>query len=160
MDDFDWYRLFETLHMLSVILLGGGIAIQNVAGPMLPKVKSVQEVRALAAMMRTADNFLIVPAVVLLTVFGYLTADRANYDLDLTWLFLGQILFYAAVVISFTYLRGATNRLNRMAQAAPDGPVTADLTDEMKKPGPAILGTLLTLIFIFIVYLMVAKPGW
>jgi len=27
MDDFDFYRIYKTLHVLSVIMLGGGIAI-------------------------------------------------------------------------------------------------------------------------------------
>src|SRR5688572_25106218 len=157
MDDFDWYRLFKTLHVMSVILLGSVIMIQNVAGPLLTRVHTVQEVRALATLMNIGEKFLIFPAFVLLAIFGYLTADRANFELDLTWLLLGQVLFYIGVIVAVTYLRAATDKLNHAARAAPDGPVPAELTAEMKKPGPAVLGTLLTLVYFFIVYLMVAK---
>jgi uncharacterized membrane protein len=159
-DDFDLYRLFKTLHVMSVILLGSGIMIQNVAGPLLPRMQSVQAVRALAQVMNIGEKFLIFPAFVLLAIFGYLTADRVNYSLDLTWLLIGQILFYIAVVISVLYLRAATDHLVHAANAAPDGPVPAEITAEMKKPGPAIVGSALTLVYFFIVYLMVAKPDW
>jgi hypothetical protein len=54
----------------------------------------------------------------------------------------------------------ASARLEKMVDGAPDGPVPPDIVANTKEPGPAIVGGLLTLYFIFIVYLMVAQPAW
>jgi uncharacterized membrane protein len=160
MDDFDFYRLYKTLHVLSVALLAGGITIETVIGPLLPRAGSVQELRAYTRVMKIAENFIILPATLLVIGFGYATASRLNIDLDVTWLLFGQILTYAAAIISLAYLRTAALRADRMARAAPDGPVPEELVRETKNPGPAIVGTLMLIIFIFIVYLMVAQPAW
>ena len=160
MSDFDWYRLFKTLHVLAVAMLAGGITIEMVLGPIMPKVSTVGELRVLSRIMATAENFIIIPAAVLLIIFGYLTADRAGYDLGDTWLLLGQILTYAALAASMLVLRSAAVRLEKAVQAAPEGPVTEELRREVSNPLPAIVGTSLTVIFVIIVYLMVAKPGW
>jgi hypothetical protein len=110
--------------------------------------------------MEIGEHFLIFPFFVLVAVFGYLTADRLNISLDVTWLLIAQVIFYAAVLIALTYLRDATGRLNHLADEAPDGPVTEEITAEIKKPLPAILGSILTVGYFFIVYLMVSKPAW
>jgi hypothetical protein len=135
-DDFDFYRLYKTLHILSVTVLAGGIAIESVAGPVLARAQSVQELRAYAKLMVIAQNFLILPGFVLLVGFGYAAAGRANLDLDATWLLIAQILTYTAAVASLGYLRSASMRLSRMVREAPDGPVTPELGREIKNPLP------------------------
>jgi uncharacterized membrane protein len=159
-DDFDWFRLFKTLHVLSVIVLVGGAIMESIIGPIVAKARSVQEVRAYALLLYISENYLSLPAAIAIAVFGYLTADRAGYDLDTTWLLLGQILFYSIAVIAITVLRPAANRLYSLAKAAPDGPVTPEIVAELRKPLPAMMGALVGLMFIFIVYLMVARPDW
>jgi uncharacterized membrane protein len=120
----------------------------------------MQEVRAYALLLYISENYLSIPAAIAIAVFGYLTADRFGYDLDTTWLLLGQVLFYAIVVIALAVLRPAANRLYRLAKAAPDGPVTPEIAAQLQKPLPAIAGAATGLMFMAIVYLMVAKPDW
>lgn len=160
MDDFDLYRLFKTLHVVAVVMLGGGFVLEAICGSLVARAKSVQEVRAYARLIYISENFLSLPAALGIVVFGYLTADRANIDLDETWLLLGQILFYALSALAIAFLRPAANRLYALANAAPDGPVTPELSAQMKKPVAMIVGPVTSVMFVFVIYLMVSKPGW
>jgi uncharacterized membrane protein len=110
--------------------------------------------------MALSENFIAIPAAIALPIFGYLTADRLGIDLDVTWLLLGQILFYVIVILALAILRPAANELDRMAKAAPDGPITPELEAQLKKPLPTLIGPLTSVLFAFIIYLMVSKPAW
>jgi uncharacterized membrane protein len=160
MSDFDWYRLFKTLHVFAVVALGGGFVLEGIAGPLVARARTVQEVRAYARLIYISENFLSIPAAVVLAIFGYLTANKANYDLDVTWLALGQILFYLIVILAIVFLRPAANQLHRLAQAAPEGPLGPEIVDQIKKPQTAIVGAITSVAFAFVIYLMVSKPGW
>ena len=160
MDDFDLYRLFKTLHVIAVIVLGGGFVLEGIVGSLLPKVKTVQEARAYAFLLYVSENFLSIPAAIAVAVFGYLAADRIGYELDATWLLLGQVLFYAIVVLALVILRPASNSLYRLTRDSPDGPLTDEIAAHMKKVGPMIVGPVTTVMFVAIVYLMVSKPNW
>jgi hypothetical protein len=160
MDDFDFYRLYKTLHVLSVILLAGGVGIESVIGPLMARATSVQELRAYARLSRIAELYIMLPAFLLIAGFGYATAGRINLDIDTTWLLIAQIVFYAAVVISVGYLMQVSLGLWRKVKDLPDGPVPAALARELANPLPGLMGALLTVALVFIVYLMVAKPSW
>ena len=160
MDDFDLYRLFKTLHVIAAILLGGGFVLEAIVGMRLPRLKTVQEVRAYAFLLYVSENFLSIPAAIAIAVFGYAAADRIGYDLDVTWLLIGQVLFYVIAVLGLAVLRPAANRLYAMARKAPDGPVTEEIAKHMKNAGPMIVGPATTVMFVAIVYLMVSRPSW
>jgi uncharacterized membrane protein len=160
MDDFDFYRLYKTLHIVFVAMLAAGVGVELLAGPVVARLKTVQEIRPVAHMMVIAETFMILPASVFLAGFGYATASRANIDLDETWLLLSQILLAAAILTGLFVLRPAAVKLSRAVDTAPDGPIPDDIAAELRNPVPAIAGTALTLVFVFIVYLMVAKPSW
>lgn len=160
MDDSDLYRLFKTLHTLAVMLLAGGFVLEGLIGPLVARGRSVQEVRVYARLMYISENYLSLPAALFTIIFGYAAADRLGIPLDTTWLLLGQVLFYAIVVLALAILRPAANRLHHAALAAPDGPLTPELVTMLKNPLLPIVGTLTTVMFVFIVYLMVVKPAW
>ena len=160
MDDFDFYRLYKTLHVLAVTLLAGGITVETVIGPLIVRVQSVQELRLLARLSKLSGNFIILPSLLLVIGFGYATAARRDIDLETTWLLLGQVLTFVAALATIGYLRSASLRLNRLADEAPDGPIPDGLRRELKNPGPPMVGALLTVVFVFIIYLMVAQPNW
>jgi uncharacterized membrane protein len=159
-DDFDLYRLFKTLHVISVVLLGGGFVLEGICGPLVARARTVGEVRAYARLIYISENYLSLGAALGILVFGYLTADRSNVDLDVTWLLLGQILFYTIAVLAIAFLRPAANRLYALAMAAPEGAVTPDLSAQLKKPVAGIVGAVTSVMFAFVIYLMVSKPGW
>jgi uncharacterized membrane protein len=159
-DDADLYRLFKTLHVISVVLLGGGFVLEGICGPLVARARSVQEVRAYARLMYISENYLSFPAAVGIAVFGYATAGVFDFDLSLTWLALGQALFYLIAILAIVVLRPAANKLHRLADATPDGPVTPEITAQLKQPLPAIIGAVTSVMFAFVIYLMVSKPGW
>ena len=160
MDDFDFYRLFKTLHVIFVVLLGGGFILEALAGALVARARSVQEVRALARMIYISENYLSIAAAIGIAVFGYLTADRLDLNLGTTWVLLGQILFYSIAILAIAFLRPAANELHGLAQSEPEGPVTTALTAQLKKPQAQIVGIATSVMFVFIIYLMVSKPDW
>lgn len=160
MDDFDLYRLFKTLHVVGVLIMGGAGVMEGLIGGILNRPSSVQEVRAYARLMYISQNFLSMPAALAIAISGYLTADRFGYDFNETWLVLGQVLFYTIVAIALLILRPAANELYRLTKDAPDGPVTPEILARLQKPLPAIFGMTTGLMFIALIYLMVARPAW
>ena len=160
MSEVDLYRLFKTPHVISVILLGSGFVIEAICGILAARAQTVQEVRVFARLMAFSENALSPVAALAIAVFGYLTASRLHLSLDVTWVLLGQILFYGIAILAIAILRPAANELLRLSEAAPDGPVTSDLQARLKKSLPAIVGPVTSLMFISIVYLMVSKPSW
>jgi hypothetical protein len=63
-------------------------------------------------------------------------------------------------VVGLGILRPAANKLYRMTQEAPDGPITPKIVAQLKQPLPAIAGSSTGLLFVVIIYLMVARPNW
>jgi uncharacterized membrane protein len=159
-DDFDFYRLYKTLHVLAVIYLGGGIAIETIIGPFLARATSVQELKVLTRISRTTELFVNLPALFLIAGFGYAVAGRANLDLDVTWLLLGQIIFYVAAVVALGYLGIGALILHGRVARLEDGPIPKEMARQLKNPLPPIVGALLTVAYVFIVYLMVSQPDW
>jgi uncharacterized membrane protein len=160
MDDFDLYRLFKTLHVMAVVLLGGGFVLEALSGPLVKRARSIQEVRAFARLMYISENFLSPVAALFIFLFGVATVDFGDIEFSDTWLSLGMLLFFVIVILAIAFLRPAANRLHRLAQAAPDGPVTPEITAQMAKPVAPIVGSLTSVMFVFVIYLMVAKPAW
>jgi len=156
----DLARLFKTLHVIAVVLLGSGFVLEAICGIMVARATQVAEVRVYARLMALSENVLSPIAAVAIAVFGYAAAERFGYPLDLTWLALGQVLFYLIAILAIIILRPAANELNRLAQNAPDGPVTQDIAVRLRKPLPSIIGPLTSVAFVFVIYLMVAKPAW
>jgi uncharacterized membrane protein len=160
MSDYDFARLFKMLHVLAVIALGGGFVLEAMCGPLVAKARSVGEVRAFARLMYISENVLSIPAVLFIAGFGYATAGREHIDMNTTWLVIAQVLFYGIVILAIVFLRTAANKLHKLAQATPDGPVTPEIIAQVKQPLPAIIGMVTSVMFVAIVYLMVVKPAW
>jgi len=159
-DDSDWYRLFKTLHVIAVILLGGGFVLEGIVGSLVARVHTVQEARAYATLLYISENFLSIPAATAVAVFGYLTANKFDVDVDVTWLVIAQVLFYGIVILALAFLRPAANALFRLTREAPDGPLTPEIAAKLQGKAAAIVGPVTAVMFAAIVYLMVAKPGW
>lgn len=160
MSDADLYRIFKTLHVLAVALLAGGITVETLLGPLIAKAPDGKTLKVYTGLSRRAEMFVILPAIALIPIFGYAAATRVHLDLGTNWLLLGQIFFWAAAAIGVGYLARGAFALDKAARSLPDGELTPDFSKRLKSPLPPIAGALLTVFFVFIVYLMVAKPGW
>jgi uncharacterized membrane protein len=159
MDTYDLYRLYKTLHVIAVVVLGGGFVIEAVAGPLVARAKTVGEVRAYARMMHMSETYLSLPAALFVAGFGYATASKIDLDYSQFWIGLSQALFYGLAILAIVFLRPAAAKLHKLAEAAPDGPVTPELTAQLKRPLPMVIGPLVTFMFVIVIYLMVSKPG-
>ena len=160
MDKYDLFRLFKLLHVICVVLLGSGFVIETIAGIWAGRARSVAEVRVYARLIAFSENWLSPAAAIGIAVFGYSAADRGGFDLGTTWLVIAQVLFLAIVVLALVFLRPAARRLQALANAAPDGPITPEIAAYLKSPLFPIVGSLDSLFFLFIIYLMVVKPAW
>ena len=159
MDSYDLYRLYKTLHVIAVVVLGGGFVLEAIAGPLVDRAKTVGEVRAYARMMYVSETYLSLPAALLVAGFGYATAGKMHLDFSQFWITLAQVLFYGLAILAIVFLRPAASKLLKLAEAAPDGPVTPEIAAHLKQRLPMVIGMIVTLMFIVIVYLMVSKPG-
>jgi uncharacterized membrane protein len=159
MDTNDLYRLYKTLHVIAVVVLGGGFVLEAIAGPLVARAKTVGEVRAYARMMHFSETYLSLPAALFVAGFGYATASKLDLDYSQFWIALSQALFYGLAILAIVFLRPAASRLLKLAEAAPDGPVTPEIRALLDKRLPMVIGMIVTLMFIVIIYLMVSKPG-
>ena len=159
MDTYDLYRLYKTLHVIAVVVLGGGFVLEAIAGPLIERAKTVGEIRAYARMMYFSETYLSIPAAILVAGFGYATAAKIDLDFSLFWITLAQVLFYGLVILAIVFLRPAAGKLLKLAEAAPDGPVTPEIDAYRRGRLPMVIGMVVTLMFIVIIYLMVSKPG-
>jgi uncharacterized membrane protein len=159
MDTYDLYRLYKTLHVISVVVLGGGFVLEAIAGPLVARAKTVGEVRAYARMMYFSETYLSLPAALFVAGFGYATAAKIDLDFSKMWIGLAQALFYGLAILAVVFLRPAASKLLKLAEAAPDGPVTPEITAQLKRPLPMVIGPIVTFMFVVIIYLMVSKPG-
>jgi uncharacterized membrane protein len=159
-DKYDFFRLFKTLHVIFVVLLGSGFVIETITGIWAGRARSIAELRVYARLIAFSENLLSPAAALGIAAFGYAAADRGGFDLGTTWLVLAQVLFLAIVVLALVFLRPAARRLDALAKAAPDGPVTLEIAAYLKSPLFPIVGTLVSVFFVFIIYLMVSKPAW
>ncbi|HEX5369699.1 MAG TPA: DUF2269 family protein [Dehalococcoidia bacterium] len=160
MDKYDMFRLFKTLHVIAVVLLGSGFVLETITGILAGRARSVAEARVYARLIAFSENWLSPAAAVALAVFAYATADRGGFRLGTTWLVIAQVLFVIIVVVALVFLRPAARKLQAMTSAAPDGPITPDIAAYLKSPLFPVMGTLVSVLFIFIIYLMVSKPAW
>lgn len=160
MDQYDVFRLVQTIHVLAAFAVAGGIAIETVIGPLMARSGTVQELRAYTRVGAIAENFLIGPGFILLIIFGFATADRGEIDFDTPWLTTAMVLVALQVVISLAFLRTSMMRADRAARAAADGALSEDLRAMVKNPLPAVMGSLFLLLFVATVVLMVVQPDW
>jgi uncharacterized membrane protein len=152
------YEELKTLHVLAVIFLGGTVLVDTLNGILMPRMSTVAELRVITRLSRI-NQYLGLTAAALVPLFGYLTANELDLSLGTGWLVVGQTLFWLAVVIGVGYLMPGALRLSRRVRELPDGPIPDDVRAEMRNPVFPVLGVLLTVFFVVIVYMMVAKPA-
>jgi uncharacterized membrane protein len=93
-------------------------------------------------------------------VFGYATAGKGDWDLGMTWLILGQVLFYIAAAMGVGFLARASFQLNSRVKDLAGDAIPEDVQRDLKNPLLPIGGAVNTLLFIAIVVVMVTKPGY
>ena len=115
-------------------------------------------------MMRTvmfAENWIILPSLILLGVFGVLAGFYRGYDLIGTgWIVVSFFVGLLALVLSIAVMRAASSRLVGALERSVE--TSAGMTEEVRRllagPRPRIGGAFLFLLTVFALVLMVFKP--
>lgn len=148
------YELFLFVHLLFVITwLGTDIAVQ------------VLSFRALAAgpqrqvvFMRDVEwlgQRLLIPAALLVVVFGVLLVNEVGYDFGETWITLALIGFAFSFVLGAGFLGPETGRIGALvAERGPDHP---DVSRRIRRI--LLFSRFELLVLIAIVLDMIVKPG-
>ena len=119
--------------------------------------------RLMLPMMRTvmfAENWIILPSLILLGVFGVLAGFYRGYDLIGTgWIVVSFFVGLLALVLSIAVMHAASSRLVGALERSVE--TSAGMTEEVRRlladPRPQIGGAFLFLLTVFALVLMVFK---
>lgn len=144
------------LHIVLAVLLVGGSAWTHVASVRLRRARTVDEARAHAA---TVHGFVraSMPLAVGTLVAGAYLATVGSYWTS-PWLVTSLVLFAVVGALSGSRVDPATTQLVAALDAAPAGPLTADLVDSLHSRG-LTLAAMFGGIDLAVVFLMTNKPG-
>jgi len=146
------------IHILGVFAMAGAATTVLLVFSMMRRATTVQEVRVLARLGSLIEKVFPVAAVVLLLSGGYMVNE-----FDLHWS-SGWINLSALALIIATAIGGLVNgprmtAIHKAADAAPDGPVPANLSGMLNDP--ILFGSVhaLSLVLLAIIWNMTTKPS-
>jgi uncharacterized membrane protein len=145
------------LHIAGAIIGFGPTFSFAVLGPLSGKLGGPQALGILKGMLKIEKTF-VFPAIVLQPLTGALLIFKEGLNEDFFshyWLWIGILIFAAAVYIALFKQTPAVERLIELAEGGnagtPEFAATAKIT--------RTLGPILTLMLVVIIYLMIVKPG-
>jgi uncharacterized membrane protein len=121
------YQWLLLLHILAAMIWVGAVAVLNVQATFLLRQSDADGVRRFTRTMRTLGPALLLPAVIALLVFGIWMVVDSDFDFEQTWVWLGIVLFAAAVVVGGVFQSRAALAAERAATAGDDEAATAQL---------------------------------
>ena len=118
------------------------------------------DVRALRRVLASEDRFAPIGGIMFIlgVVFGFLTAITGDFDLTQTWLLIAYALSLFILVNGVTYHRRQAERLKAAASAGADDRPSDELRAIAGAPSVAVMNAIDGVVWLAIIYLMVAKP--
>jgi hypothetical protein len=164
--DGDLYRAVLLVHILTVIVGFGPLVLNGLYGVRAAKLDrrsaaAVTEVNFSVSQVAARVVYLVFITGVLVVLFS-----DDTYDLGDLWVSASMVTYVAAIGISHGMLVPNARRMMALQKeladldgAQLDGPPeqAVELADRAKRA--AAMGTVLNLLLVFILYLMVFKPG-
>ena len=169
--DFDsgLYKTTLILHILCAIVGFGAVMLNGIYGQQVKiRLQSGRAKEALGAfeanefVSKIGEYFIYA-----VFVFGLLVGLQADpiYKFSQTWLWLAMVTYIVALGISHALLFPAVKRMGVLIKEVADGPPpvggpppqAAELAEIGKKLG--VLGPVLNIMLVFVLFLMVWKPG-
>ena len=153
----DATTIWKFLHIACMFL---AVSIFVGQGMLSGAVARSGDVPALRRVLAAEDRFAPIGGAMFLLgiVFGFLTATTGNFDLTQTWLLIAYALALFILVNGVTYHRRMAERLKAVASAAPEDRPSEELRAIAGAPVVAVMNTIDGLVWLAIIYLMVAKP--
>lgn len=144
------------LHIVLAVLLVGGSAWTHVASVRLRRARTVDEARAHAATVHGFVKASMPLAVGTLVAGAYPATVGSSWTSP--WLVTSLALFVVVGALSGSQVDPAITELMTALDAAPAGPLTADLVDNLHSPR-LTLAAMFGGIDLALVFLMTNKPG-
>lgn len=153
-------NVLRLLHMLSIIMMGGGLLA--VLLPLL-RAWAVKDVERQLLAFEEADIakiLLLIPGSVLTGITGFVWAIEEEYDLLTTgWLVTLLSIYLFAVVICLPLLNFGLRRVQVLAmQARKRGERTPELEDALADNVPLVFGLIIFITIPIMAWLPIFKP--
>lgn len=152
-------RVFLFLHVLGAVLFLGNIVTTAFWKIRQDRSSAPEPLHHMAQSIMRADYIFTIPGIVLLVLFGILTALAYGYSLaELNWLTLSILLFALSGVLWSAVLLPCQLHMIRLSK---QGIQTGVLPEAYYRYSRRwnVWGTVNTLIPVIVLYLMVVKPG-
>jgi Predicted integral membrane protein (DUF2269) len=148
---------WKFLHIASMFL---AVSIFVGQGMLSGAVARSGDVRALRRVLAAEDRFAPVGGGIFLLgiVFGFITAIVGDLDLTQTWLVIGYALSAVILLNAFVYHIPQARKLEAAAEASPDDRPSDALRDLIDAPTGVWVNVFDGLVWLAIIYVMVAKP--
>jgi uncharacterized membrane protein len=154
--DGDLYNLLLLLHIVTVVVGFGAVALNGVYGA-LAKRSPGAEGAAIGEANTHVSNAWAEKFIYAVPVFGILlvaTSDDA-WGFDQTWITLSFVLYIVGIGVAHGVMRPAAKRMNELARDAQPDRAAMDATEKRLAAG----GTFLNLLLVVLIALMIWKPG-
>lgn len=153
----DAATFWKFLHISSMFL---AVSIFVGQGMLSGTVARSGDVRAIRRVLAAEDRFAPVGGGVFLLgiVFGFVTAIVGDFDLTQTWLVIGYVLAALILVTAFVYHIPTATKLKALADASPDDEPSAELRAFVDAPIGRVVNVIDGVLWLALIYVMVAKP--
>ena len=153
----DAATFWKFLHISSMFL---AVSIFVGQGMLSGTVARSGDVRAIRRVLAAEDRFAPLGGGVFLLgiVFGFVTAIVGDFDLTQTWLVIGYVLAALILVTAFVYHIPTATKLKALADASPDDEPSAELRAFVDAPIGRVVNVIDGVLWLALIYVMVAKP--
>jgi len=148
---------WKFLHIASMFV---AVSIFVGQGMLSGAVARSGDVRAIRRVLAAEDRFAPIGGGVFLlgVVFGFVTAIVGNFDLTQTWLVIGYVLAALILLTAFVYHIPTATKLKALADASPDDEPSAELRAFVDAPIGRVVNVIDGVLWLALIYVMVAKP--
>jgi Predicted integral membrane protein (DUF2269) len=148
---------WKFLHIASMFL---AVSIFVGQGMLSGAMARSGDVRALRRVLAAEDRFAPVGGGIFLLgiVFGFVTAIVGDLDLTQTWLVIGYVLAAVILLNAFLYHVPQARRLEAAAGSSPDDRPSDELRALIEAPSGVWMNVFDGVVWLAIIYVMVAKP--
>lgn len=154
------YNVALFLHVSVVIASFAIAAVLHAALHVLPRAKTVEQMRPFAHLVHRLEPLLPILAIFILG-FGFwlIGASHKEWHVGDGWILTGLITLIVIEALAGALLAPHSKALVAAVDAAPDGPPSAELRKQTQDPFIWYLAHIATVGFLGVVFVMINKPS-
>lgn len=161
-----WYNVFKFLHILSVVVMIGGMFARQVVRGVAKKSDDIQAIASLSQVATRLDRTMVIPGSNFVLVFGVILALLLKWPIfgflqgaDQNWLLVSNILLVAIMIIIPTVFIPHNKKVDSLVQTAlAEGHVTSELKSALNNQRNKIAHYAEEVLVLAVTALMVLKP--